>query len=145
MRKVYSIRDNMRVELELRNVGTEGVYVQRSSLCLGSGGLGSALLLIDERVIIGKRQIVKGGVIGIAQEGRNSEVILLGTQGSRLEETELKALVSRIGTCSHHGGVRVEYEPTILKIEPSKPGKCLIKLSSPINLRTLRRTLSVGC
>jgi len=36
-RKVYSIRDNMRVELELRNVGTEGVYVQRSSLCLGSG------------------------------------------------------------------------------------------------------------
>ena len=40
-RKVYSIRGNIRLVLELRNVGIQGVYVPRSSLCLGQGEKGS--------------------------------------------------------------------------------------------------------
>jgi hypothetical protein len=39
-RQVYSIRDKIRLELEVRNVGNDSIYVPRSSFCLGSGGSG---------------------------------------------------------------------------------------------------------
>lgn len=42
--KAYFVGDKMRVEVQLTNVGTEGVYVRRSDLCSGSP-LASALTI----------------------------------------------------------------------------------------------------